>query len=140
MRLGAAAALKARCWLVYSLQRRRDIHRVDTLSSITNRWSAQSLRLAAYVVVLVALTVWSYGVSTAALLVASFSAAYVTEFHSFRCAAALLRRQNVSTWMVALALSGVAADVALIYFGFGLALGFAAGIFLLMDAVVLRFN
>jgi hypothetical protein len=111
-----------------------------SLNSRTDRWSAQSLRLAVYAALLFAVGAWGYGVSTAALVMACFFAAYVTEFHLFRCAAALLRRQSVSTRVVALVLLGVAADVALIYFGFGLLLGMWFGIWLLIDALVLRFK
>jgi len=42
--------------------------------------------------------------------------------------------------MAAVALSSLAADVALIYFGFWLLLGMWFGIWLLIDALVLRFE
>ena len=108
--------------------------------SLSSLRGAQPLRIAGGVALLFALIVWQRGLSLAAIVIACFLAAYATEFYLFRCASALLRRQSSPTWTMALALSALAADVALICFGFGIVLGMAIGIFLLIDGVVLRFN
>lgn len=109
--------------------------------SLSSLRSAQSLRVAAGVVLLFALIVWKRGFSIAGIVILCFLAAYATEFYVFRCVSTLLRRQGPpSTSILALALLGLSADLALIYFGFGVVLGMALGFFLLIDGLVLRFK
>lgn len=108
--------------------------------SLSSLRSAQSLRIAAGVVLLFALIAWKRGFSIAGIVILCFLAAYATEFHVFRCVSPLLRRQSPSTSTLALALLGLAADVALIYLGFGIVLCMALGFFLLIDGLVLRFK
>lgn len=112
----------------------------NTAVSLSSIRSAQTLRIAAGVGLLFALIMWKRGLPVAATVILSFLAAYVTEFYSFRCVSALLRRQRLATWTIALGLSGLAVDIVLMYFGFGIVLGMALGMFLLIDGVVLRFN
>lgn len=110
---------------------------MSLLNSLRN---AQSLRIAAGVALLFAAIAWKTGVSVAAIVILCFLAAYATEFYLFRCASALLRRQSLPPWTMALVPLGLAADVVLIYFGFGILFGMALGIFLLIDGLVLRFK
>jgi hypothetical protein len=106
------------------------------MANLNSPGNSHSLRLAASVALTFAGLSWSSGVSTAATIILCFAAAYATEFYFFRCASALLRRQSLSRWHIALAISGLAVDVVFIYFGLGMLLVLAIGVWLLVDLVV----
>jgi hypothetical protein len=107
------------------------------MAKLNSPRSSHSLRVAASVALAFAGLSWSSGVSTAATILLCFAAGYATEFYFFRCASALLHRQSLSGWHIALALSGLAADVVFIYFGLGMLLVLAIGVWLLVDLAVI---
>lgn len=99
-----------------------------------------SLRIAAGIALLFTLIAWKRGISVAAIVIACFAAGYATEFYLFRCVLAVLRRKAMPIGTIDIALSTIVVDAMLAYFGFGILLAMAVGMFLLMDGLVLRFK
>lgn len=89
---------------------------------------------------LFAAATWVANARIAAAVVASFVAGYLNEFYIVRSVISLAHGAGVEKTAAVLAMCGVVISLSIVGLGFGMVLLLATGVYLVVDALILRFR